>query len=164
MAAQASVAGGRRRHSIGNRASAQRSASPKVSEARPQDAATKVARLLAENKLDEEQIDIDWSDENSLGDDLSGVLEFTPGMSPEEMSDSFNEFLDGYRSMQSSLSSFGRKRVRRVSVREAKRILTEEEAHKLLDMDTLVESAVHRAEHTGVVFHRRDRQDSRSSH
>ena len=114
----------------------------------------KMARLLAEHKLDEEQIEIDMHDSLGLdNDDLSGVLEFAPGMSPEEMSDSFNEFLDGYRSMQSSLSGLSsRKRMRRVSVREAKRILTEEEAHKMLDMDSIVESAVRRAEQTGVVF------------
>jgi ATP-dependent HslUV protease ATP-binding subunit HslU len=125
---------------------------PKVSERALKLQRSKLTRLLAEHKLDEEQIDIDWGDDPSLGDDLGGVLEFTPGMSPEEMTDSFTEFMDGYRSLQSSLSSFGRKRVRRVSVREAKRILTEEEAHKLLDMDTIVENAVRRAEHTGVVF------------
>jgi ATP-dependent HslUV protease ATP-binding subunit HslU len=114
----------------------------------------KVAKLLAENKLDEEQIEIDMNDSLGLdSDDLSGVLEFAPGMSPEEMSDSFNEFLDGYRSMQSSLGGLSsRKRMRRVSVREARRILTEEEAHKMLDMDSIVESAVRRAEQTGVVF------------
>ncbi len=125
---------------------------PKVSERVLKQQRTKLTRLLAEHKLDEEQIDIDWSDDPNLGDDLGGVLEFTPGMSPEEMTDSFAEFMDGYRSMQSSLNSFGRKRVRRVSVREARRILTDEEAHKLLDMDTIVENAVRRAEHTGVVF------------
>lgn len=125
---------------------------PKVSERALKLQRSKLTRLLAEHKLDEEQIDIDWGDDPNLGDDLGGVLEFTPGMSPEEMTDSFTEFMDGYRSLQSSLSSFGRKRVRRVSVREAKRILTEEEAHKLLDMDTIVDNAVRRAEHTGVVF------------
>jgi ATP-dependent HslUV protease ATP-binding subunit HslU len=114
----------------------------------------KMARMLAEHKLDEEQIEIDTADMLDLdSDDLSGVLEFAPGMSPEEMSESFNEFLDGYRSMQSSLSGLSaRKRMRRVSVREARRILTEEEAHKMLDMDSIVESAVRRAEQTGVVF------------
>ena len=114
----------------------------------------KIARLLAENKLDEEQIEIDTNDVLGLDtDDLSGVLEFAPGMSPEEMSDSFNEFLDGYRSMQTSLTGLSsRKRMRKVSVREARRILTEEEAHKMLDMDIIVESAIRRAEQTGVVF------------
>ncbi|HYP41343.1 MAG TPA: ATP-dependent protease ATPase subunit HslU [Chloroflexia bacterium] len=112
----------------------------------------KMERLLAEHKLDEEQIDIDLGDSGLDTDDLSGVLEFSPGMSPEEMTESFGEFMDSYRSMQSTLGNIGRKRMRRVSVREARRLLTEEEAHKLLDLDTIVESAVRRAEQTGVVF------------
>ncbi|HET6262994.1 MAG TPA: ATP-dependent protease ATPase subunit HslU [Chloroflexia bacterium] len=111
----------------------------------------KVARLLAEHKLDEEQIEVDVND-LGLDVDLGGVLEFSPGMSAEEMSESFSDFLDGYRSMQSSLNGLSRKRVRRMSVREAKRFLVEEEAHKLVDMDAIVESAMRRAEQNGVVF------------
>lgn len=111
----------------------------------------KVARLLAEHKLDEEQIEIDIND-MGIEDELGGVLEFSPGMSPEEMSESFTDFLDGYRSMQSSIAGLGRKRMRRMSVREAKRFLVEEEAHKLLDMDAIVENAMRRAEQHGVVF------------
>ncbi len=113
----------------------------------------KVERMLVENKLDEEQIEIDMGDALFDGDDLGGVLEFPPGMSADEMSEQFSEFLDGYKSMQTSLSGMSsRRRMRRVSVREARRILTEEEAHKMVDMETIVESAVRRAEQTGVVF------------
>jgi ATP-dependent HslUV protease ATP-binding subunit HslU len=69
------------------------------------------------------------------------------------MSEQFSEFLDGYKSMQTSLSGMSsRRRMRRVSVREARRIITEEEAHKMVDMETIVESAIRRAEQTGVVF------------
>jgi len=41
---------------------------------------------------------------------------------------------------------------RDVTVREARRILEEEETTKLLDMDKVVEEAKHRAESTGMVF------------
>ncbi len=125
---------------------------PPVSERALKMQRRKLTRLLTEHKLDDEQIEIDAGD-SDLGDDLSGVLEFSPGMSPEEMSESFNEFLDGYRSIQSDMRSFSaRRRMRRVSVLEAQRILTEEESGKLLDMDTIVDSALRRAEQTGVVF------------
>ncbi len=110
----------------------------------------KVARLLAENKLDQEQIEIDLSDHSLDADDMSGVLEFMPGMSPEEMSESFSDFLDGYRSLQSGMRDH--KRMRRLSVREARRILTDEEAHKLMDVESILENAVKRTEQTGVVF------------
>ncbi|MFL5734425.1 MAG: ATP-dependent protease ATPase subunit HslU [Chloroflexia bacterium] len=111
---------------------------------------TRVARLLAEHKLDEEQIEIDMDDMGLGLDDMRGVLEFVPGMSPEEMSESFGEFLDNYRTVQDSVGV--RKRMRRVSVREARRILTDEEAHKLMDIDSVVDDAILRAEQTGVVF------------
>jgi ATP-dependent HslUV protease ATP-binding subunit HslU len=111
---------------------------------------TKMARLLAEHKLDEEQIEIDLGGMDSIADDLGGVMEFEPGMSLEEMSDQFNEFLDGYRSVQNDVRRF--KRMKRVSVREARRILTDEEAHKLIDVDTIIDNAVRRTEQTGVVF------------
>jgi ATP-dependent HslUV protease ATP-binding subunit HslU len=110
----------------------------------------KVERLLAEHKLDEEQIEIDISDGGFGLDDMSGILEFMPGMSPDEMSDSFNEFLDNYRTVQDGIR--GRRRMRKVSVREAQRILTDEEAHKLIDLDSIVENAIRRAEQSGVVF------------
>src|SRR5688500_8647799 len=112
----------------------------------------KLGRMLADHKLDEEQIDIDMSDIGFESDDMTGVLECSPGMSPEDMSESFADFLDNYRSVQSSIGSLGRKRMRRVSVREARRLLTEEEAHKLLDVDSIIENAVKRTEQTGVVF------------
>jgi ATP-dependent HslUV protease ATP-binding subunit HslU len=116
---------------------------------------TRLGQLLAEHKLDEEQIEIDLGDDGlQIGEDLGGVLEFSPGMSADEMSENFQDFLDGYRSLQSDLSKFnsGRKRVRRVSVREAQRILTEEEAQKLLDLDQIIDNAVAKAESSGVVF------------
>ncbi|MBF6613282.1 MAG: ATP-dependent protease ATPase subunit HslU [Chloroflexi bacterium] len=112
----------------------------------------RMAKLLASHKLDEEQIEIDVGDIGMEQDELGGVLEFTPGMSTEEMTESFTEFLDGYRSMQSTIGNMGRKRMRRVSVRDARRLLTDEEAHKLLDMDSIVDNAIRRAEQTGVVF------------
>jgi ATP-dependent HslUV protease ATP-binding subunit HslU len=93
-------------------------------------------------------------DDGGIGlDDMRGVLEFMPGMSPEELSESFGEFLDNYRTIQDNVGGVGgRKRMRRVSVREARRILTDEEAHKLMDIDAVVDNAVRRAEQTGVVF------------
>ena len=125
---------------------------PQLSERALKTQRTKLGRMLANHKLDEEQIDIDMSDTGFESDDMTGVLEFSPGMSPEDMSESFADFLDNYRSVQSSIGGLGRKRMRRVSVREARRLLTEEEAHKLLDVDSIIENAVKRTEQTGVVF------------
>ena len=110
----------------------------------------KVEKLLVANKLDEEQIEIDLDGMDLGPDDVSGILEFMPGASPDEMSEQFSDFLDNYRNLQDGLR--GRKRMRRVSVREARRILLEEESHKLLDIEQIVENTVRRTEQTGVVF------------
>ncbi len=45
-----------------------------------------------------------------------------------------------------------RTKIRRVKVKEARRILLEEEAGKLIDEDAVREEAVHRAEQHGIVF------------
>jgi len=45
-----------------------------------------------------------------------------------------------------------RQRTRRVPVREARRILAEEESQKLIDKDKMVEEALHRVENSGIIF------------
>ncbi len=103
----------------------------------------RIARLLAAQQLEEEQVDIEIESENPFGP-VGGVLEFVPGMSSEEMTASFQDFLDNFPQ--------GHRRSRRVSVKEARRILTEEEAHKLIDPDSVVETALQRVQENGVVF------------
>ncbi|HMA35325.1 MAG TPA: ATP-dependent protease ATPase subunit HslU, partial [Chloroflexia bacterium] len=100
-----------------------------------------VARLLATQQLEEEQVEIEIDGD---GPSFSSVLEFVPGMSPDEMTASFQDFLDNFPQ--------GRRRSRRVPVKEARRILTEEEAHKLVDFDSVIESALQRVQESGVVF------------
>ena len=45
-----------------------------------------------------------------------------------------------------------RKKPRRVSVREAREILTGEEARKLIDPDQVKREAIERAEQAGIIF------------
>ncbi|HET6385909.1 MAG TPA: ATP-dependent protease ATPase subunit HslU [Armatimonadota bacterium] len=49
-------------------------------------------------------------------------------------------------------SAFRKKRTRSVMVAEARRILAEEEARKLIDQEDVRRDAVHRAEDTGIIF------------
>ena len=67
------------------------------------------------------------------------------GLSAEELFDSFQDFLDGYAPPP-------RRSRRKVSVREARRILAQQEEDRLVDWDTVIESAVRRVEQAGVVF------------
>src|SRR5919108_3892130 len=77
-------------------------------------------------------------------DEAGPMLEFVTGMASEEVGENFQELL-------SSVSRSQRRR-RQVSVREARRILAQEEANKLIDWDDLMETAVRRVEEDGVVF------------
>jgi ATP-dependent HslUV protease ATP-binding subunit HslU len=99
--------------------------------------------LLDAQQIEDQMVDIE------VTGDLDGydpILEFRAGMTPEEMNDSFNDFVDAYAHV--SL----KRRWRRVSVREARRILTREEAGKLVDWDEVIDEACERCEEAGVVF------------
>jgi ATP-dependent HslUV protease ATP-binding subunit HslU len=119
---------------------------PRISAAQERTRAStrrRLARQLAQQKLEDMtvEIDLDGNDAEPFG----GVLEFMPGMSSEEMTESFQDFIEQFPSQH-------RRRSRKVPVREARRILTQEEAHKLVDFDTVIEAALQRVQDTGVVF------------
>ena len=99
-----------------------------------------VAERLARNELDEQIIEIELEPDDAYG----SVFEFVAGMSGEDVGDGFQEFL-------SSMPS-NRRRSRQVSVKEARRLLTQEEANKLIDFDQVAEQATERVEQSGVVF------------
>ncbi|MCM3569075.1 HslU--HslV peptidase ATPase subunit [Neobacillus mesonae] len=56
--------------------------------------------------------------------------------------------------MQDALSSFMPKKhkKRKLTVKEARKVLTNEEASKLIDMDEVTTEAIYRAEQTGIIF------------
>jgi ATP-dependent HslUV protease ATP-binding subunit HslU len=98
-----------------------------------------VAERLARNELDEQIIEIELEPEESY----PSVFEFVAGMG-DDSGDGFQEFLSGIPS--------GRRRTRSVSVKEARRLLAQEEANKLIDFEQVVEEATQRVEQSGVVF------------
>ncbi len=99
-----------------------------------------VAERMARNELDEQIIEIELESE----DNYPSVFEFVAGMSGDEVGDGFQEFLSGIPG--------GRRRTRMVSVKEARRLLTQEEANKLIDFEQVVEDATQRVEQSGVIF------------
>jgi ATP-dependent HslUV protease ATP-binding subunit HslU len=107
---------------------------------RRQQARKLVAERLARNELDEQMIEIELEPDEPY----TSVFEFVAGMTSEDVGDGFQEFL-------SSVPG-GRRRSRQVSVKEARRLLTQEEANKLIDFDQVVEQATQRVEQSGVVF------------
>ena len=101
----------------------------------------RLLQLLDQQAIEEETVEIELDDE---GYEESNPLDVFSGMSQDDFQDSFADFLDGFlprRPMR-----------RKVSVREARRILTQQEANRMVDFDSVVEAAVRRVEDAAVVF------------
>jgi ATP-dependent HslUV protease ATP-binding subunit HslU len=101
-----------------------------------------VAEMLRNHMLEDVIIEIEVSTDAEMGDP---VYELPPGMSAEEVVATFNDYVRNY-------GPYGRRRSRRVSVQEARRLLTREEAQKLVDFDQVVDEALDLAEQSAVVF------------
>jgi ATP-dependent HslUV protease ATP-binding subunit HslU len=100
----------------------------------------RVAEMLANHQLEEQIIEIELEPD----DGYASVLEFVAGMASDDSESDFQELIGAMPGQ--------RKRSRKVSVKEARRLLTQEEANKLIDFDQLVEEATRRVEQSGVVF------------
>jgi ATP-dependent HslUV protease ATP-binding subunit HslU len=101
---------------------------------------TKLVELLDADALEDETVVIDI--EESWGD--AGYDDFGP-MHPDDLYGALPMLLGD------ALSSPRRRRLR-VSVREARRILAQQEEDRLIDWESVIESAVRRVESAGVVF------------
>lgn len=93
---------------------------------------------LKQGKLEQEYVEIE------VEDTVSPMLEVFTGTGMEELG----------INMQDMLGSFfpKKKRKRKVTVAEARKILTQQEAQKLIDMDEVTSQAIQRAEEHGIVF------------
>ncbi len=94
---------------------------------------------LERGDLDDREIEIEVSSDNS-----SMMQVFGP-MGMEEMGVDLQELFG-------NLGGGGQKKTRRVTVEEAREILTQEEAQKLIDMDQVKEDALDRVQQAGIVF------------
>lgn len=102
----------------------------------------RVRQLLDDEAMEDETVEIELEPDDDA-DELPSY-EIISGVNPEELQDTFYEFLDGL---------LPRRRIRRrVSVREARRILAQQEANRMVDFDAVVEAAIHRVEDAAVVF------------
>ncbi len=102
----------------------------------------RLLQLLNAEAIEEETVEIDLDGDY---EDFGGY-EDLGGMGADDLYDAFQDFLDGFAPPRRSA---GR---RRVSVREARRILTQQEANRLVDFDAVVEAAIKRVEEAAVVF------------
>jgi ATP-dependent HslUV protease ATP-binding subunit HslU len=100
----------------------------------------RMMEMLAAGQIDERMVDIELEPDETY----APVMEFVGGMSAEDVADAMQDFV--------AAVSPGRKRTRNVSVREARKILTQEETNKLIDWDSVIEEATERVEQRGIVF------------
>lgn len=101
----------------------------------------RLRQLLHDEAMEDETVEIEL-EADSVFDDVQ-PFEIISG-NPEELQDTFYEFLDGLMPR--------RRTRRRVSVREARHILAQQEANRMVDYDAVVESAMRRVEDAAVVF------------
>lgn len=93
---------------------------------------------LLQGELEEEWVEI------SVEDTRPPMMEVFSGQGMEQMGINLNDMLGGLFPK--------RQRKRRLKVAEARRVLTQEEAQKLIDMDEVTAIALERAEQSGIVF------------
>jgi ATP-dependent HslUV protease ATP-binding subunit HslU len=94
---------------------------------------------LRNGELEERKIDISIKATGSPNVGMIGA-----GMMDEVSMMNLQEMLSGMMPKKA--------KKRKVSVAEARRILLEEEASRLIDMDEVKEEAIHRAENAGIIF------------
>ena len=93
---------------------------------------------LAKGQLEQEQVEIE------VEDNKVPMLEVFTGTGMEEMGVNFQDMLGGLIPKK--------KKKRRVSVADARNILSQQEAQKLIDMDEVTAFAIKRVENDGIVF------------
>lgn len=93
---------------------------------------------LRRQELENELIEIEIEDQKPP------MLEVFTGSGIEEMGINLQDMLGGMFPKK--------KKKRKVTVAEARKILTQEEAEKLIDMDEVVAQAIYRAEQDGIIF------------
>ena len=112
---------------------------PHESEAQPADNATRQTfrKRLREGELDDKEIEIEVAEAGPQMEIMA-----PPGM--EEMTEQIKSMFSGIGS--------GRKKARKLKIREALKLLIEEEAAKLVNEDDLKQQALRNVEQNGIVF------------
>lgn len=114
---------------------------PEATPSAPPVERAKIASMLDEAQLDDTMVEIELS-VPSFGFDLAG--DFGAAFRPDDEAEESEGPAAALPPTQ--------KRTRRVSVKEARRLLLRDEANKLVDWDEILDEAIERAEQSGVVF------------
>ena len=99
----------------------------------------KMLERLRNGKLEDRQIEMDIS-----GDSPGGMMQvFGPLGQMEEIGGIMQDLMSGLPR---------KKKKRRVSIAEARKLLEQEEVQKLIDMESVVKEAINKVEQSGIVF------------
>lgn len=93
---------------------------------------------MTKDQIEEQEIEIEVDDQSSPLFDLLG------GQNNEQMGINFQEMLGQFMPKK--------RKKRRLKVAEARKLLQQEEAAKLVDMDEVTQQALRRAEQSGIIF------------
>jgi len=104
----------------------------------PSSTRQKLRKMLRAGKLDNRYVDLDVSDR------VMPVVEIFSSAGMEDMGINFKDMLGG-------LLPKGKKR-RKLKVKEAREILSHEEAQNLVDMEKVVKQAIEKVEQSGIIF------------
>jgi ATP-dependent HslUV protease ATP-binding subunit HslU len=116
---------------------------------RPQGAAgrERARAQLRAGTLDDEEVEVELTERGAP---------FMPIMAPgmEDMAQGLSEMMNqlGNNPIVSMLGGGAKKRKRKVTVREALRLLTEDEASRMVDMERVTREALDRAQNAGIIF------------
>ncbi|MDI3534746.1 MAG: ATP-dependent HslUV protease ATP-binding subunit HslU [Thermosediminibacterales bacterium] len=97
-----------------------------------------ILRKLKANEIEDQMIEIEVEENNPP------MLEVFSGSGVEEMGVNLQDIFGGLFPKK--------KKKRRVMISEARKILSQEEAQKLIDMDEVTSEAIKRAEQSGIIF------------
>ena len=92
---------------------------------------------LASGLLEDETVEMEV-------DERTPLIEMFPGSGMEDIGINFQDLMGQFFPK--------RKKMRRLPVRQARKLLLQEEAQKLIDMDQVITEAVSRAEQSGIIF------------
>jgi ATP-dependent HslUV protease ATP-binding subunit HslU len=98
----------------------------------------KVAHQLAMGELEDQMIEVE------VEDAMPSMFDMFGANGAEQMGINFQEMFGNIMPKKTKR--------RKVTVREARKILTQEEANKLIDMDEVHQESIHRAEQSGMIF------------
>ncbi len=98
----------------------------------------KFRKQLIENKLDDKTIELD------LVSDSSPMLQVLGPIGMDEMGMNLADLFSGMMPKK--------QKKRKMTIAEAKKVLTQEESQKLIDMDRVIKEAIDRVENSGIVF------------